>query len=296
MLQLRDRVYRCAYRRTCSTSSQEHGKDSSVSYSKAYYANNKQKKQAYYLENKERLKMWREENKQKKIEYDTLYRMKKKSLGTALPRKIPSTPRSKVDKEKNLEYQHHWRQKEKRILLGQLQTKEIQAKLETELGIETPQDWYKATMKQFKKIPEGGKIMLAFDGQLYEFLKAAYPSENWKRWMLKQVPKGTWNDRSETRSYLEYLEPQLHIVNREEDWYRVSRRQLLKIGAGGCLMYHGRISQLLSFAFPEIAWNEAKFSFRGKKASQKWLLETVYQIFNTEIIENYLVPSMLWGT
>eukprot|EP01127_Copromyxa_protea_P010635 TRINITY_DN2601_c0_g1_i7.p1 TRINITY_DN2601_c0_g1~~TRINITY_DN2601_c0_g1_i7.p1 ORF type:complete len:206 (+),score=40.79 TRINITY_DN2601_c0_g1_i7:143-760(+) len=121
-----------------------------------------------------------------------------------------------------------------------------------------------------------------------ELLKKLYPSVSWNSSSLLNVPQDTWKDQKKTRDFLETLEPML-FISKKEDWYHVSRKQLQLVGARPCLEYFGsRIGTMLQFGFPEISWDVEKFSNRRKKASQRWLLEQVTNLYpGQEIISNY---------
>jgi hypothetical protein len=53
----------------------------------------------------------------------------------------------------------------------------------------------------------------------------------------------------------------------------------------------------LCFAYPDILWDEKKFSFKGKKASQRWLLVNMKKLVpgDTEIFEEFFHPKLKWG-
>jgi hypothetical protein len=52
----------------------------------------------------------------------------------------------------------------------------------------------------------------------------------------------------------------------------------------------------LQFAYPEIDWDHAKFSFKGKKSEQRRLKSNIEEILHgVEVIEDYLHPELAWG-
>eukprot|EP01127_Copromyxa_protea_P023411 TRINITY_DN873_c0_g2_i2.p1 TRINITY_DN873_c0_g2~~TRINITY_DN873_c0_g2_i2.p1 ORF type:complete len:234 (+),score=29.26 TRINITY_DN873_c0_g2_i2:86-787(+) len=121
-----------------------------------------------------------------------------------------------------------------------------------------------------------------------ELLKKLYPHQIWKPELLLNVPTSTWQDAEKTRDFLEALEPELFIT-KKTDWYHVSKKQLLCVGGGSCLLHFNyRMLHMLQFAFPEISWDSTKFSNRAKKASQRWLLRRVTEIFaGKQILYDY---------
>jgi len=89
---------------------------------------------------------------------------------------------------------------------------------------------------------------------------------------------------------------QLHVTS-PSDWYRISRDQILKIGGSGLLAAFGSLGQALRYAYPEFNWIKSKFLLRGKKSAQRWLCVVLSQLLpeNTEMIEDFLHPDLLWG-
>lgn len=59
----------------------------------------------------------------------------------------------------------------------------------------------------------------------------------------------------------------------------------------------GSLGHALQFAFPEYPWDLSKFSLKGKKASQRWLLVQIRQLLPVayDIIEDYHHPDLIWG-
>ena len=63
-------------------------------------------------------------------------------------------------------------------------------------------------------------------------------------------------------------------------------------------MFHffGSLGHALQFAYPEYEWDLSKFTFLGKKSSQRWLLVKLTQLIpNENIIEDYFHPDLLWS-
>jgi hypothetical protein len=52
----------------------------------------------------------------------------------------------------------------------------------------------------------------------------------------------------------------------------------------------------LQYAYPDLKWDLAKFSFKGKKSGQRWLRLKIEELVpGIEIIEDYQHPDLLWG-
>ncbi len=55
------------------------------------------------------------------------------------------------------------------------------------------------------------------------------------------------------------------------------------------------LGEALKAVYPEYDWDMSKFSFKGKKSTQRWLYVKLKKLLpNTEIIEEYHHPELLW--
>lgn len=91
------------------------------------------------------------------------------------------------------------------------------------------------------------------------------------------------------------------------DWCNVSKKQLTDLGGGGLLAQHGRLFNVLSFAFPEIAWVSHNFWCKNKKSTQRYfrhvnqliprlLIRQLKRMFpGQNMKENFLHPLLEWG-
>jgi hypothetical protein len=93
-------------------------------------------------------------------------------------------------------------------------------------------------------------------------------------------PKKSWKTSLEVRNFFDSLAPQLHI-SQPDDWYRISGSQVNKLGGMnfrwllfntkgyGLLAKFGKLFCALQYGYPEISWDEKRFSYRGKKSAQR---------------------------
>eukprot|EP01124_Arcella_intermedia_P003554 TRINITY_DN11962_c0_g1_i1.p1 TRINITY_DN11962_c0_g1~~TRINITY_DN11962_c0_g1_i1.p1 ORF type:complete len:399 (-),score=89.00 TRINITY_DN11962_c0_g1_i1:7-1203(-) len=119
-----------------------------------------------------------------------------------------------------------------------------------------------------------------------------------REWYLKsKKPRKSkiWTDPISVRQFFEYASGQLHVGD-PLDWYRISRPQIRKVGGLSLYSIFGNLGKALQFAFPTLQWDISKFSFRGKKATQRWLKVLLGQILpkNTYILEDYSHPELFW--
>jgi hypothetical protein len=53
---------------------------------------------------------------------------------------------------------------------------------------------------------------------------------------------------------------------------------------------------VLRYIYPEYPWDLEKFSFKGKRSSQRWLYLKLKELLpNVEIIEDFDHPDLVWG-
>eukprot|EP01124_Arcella_intermedia_P024109 TRINITY_DN3987_c0_g2_i2.p1 TRINITY_DN3987_c0_g2~~TRINITY_DN3987_c0_g2_i2.p1 ORF type:complete len:480 (-),score=120.91 TRINITY_DN3987_c0_g2_i2:412-1851(-) len=104
-----------------------------------------------------------------------------------------------------------------------------------------------------------------------------------------------WTNPLHVTQFFESAKVQLHISN-PDDWYRISRTQINQLGGGALYNSFGNLGRALQYAYPDIPWDLQKFSFRGKKASQRWLRVVLQQILpeRTDVLEDYLHPDLYW--
>eukprot|EP01127_Copromyxa_protea_P014851 TRINITY_DN4197_c0_g1_i1.p1 TRINITY_DN4197_c0_g1~~TRINITY_DN4197_c0_g1_i1.p1 ORF type:complete len:722 (+),score=134.76 TRINITY_DN4197_c0_g1_i1:213-2168(+) len=111
------------------------------------------------------------------------------------------------------------------------------------------------------------------------------------------IPRKTrnWQTPENVREFFESVGKQLYIAE-PSDWYRISRDQLTNLGGWGLYTAFKSLGTALKFAYPEIEWDESKFSFRGKKSGQRWVRVVLEQILpeKCEIFEDFLHPDLLW--
>jgi len=89
-------------------------------------------------------------------------------------------------------------------------------------------------------------------------LKKVYPQYKWLPWKFKALPKITYRDQAVVREALEYIEAKCEIT-KPEDWYRISRAQLLELGVESIISQNGGLYEVLKVSRPNFAWAEENF-------------------------------------
>eukprot|EP01127_Copromyxa_protea_P015785 TRINITY_DN4596_c0_g1_i1.p1 TRINITY_DN4596_c0_g1~~TRINITY_DN4596_c0_g1_i1.p1 ORF type:complete len:448 (-),score=70.54 TRINITY_DN4596_c0_g1_i1:103-1425(-) len=289
----------------------EKNREAKKEYQRAYYAQNQRViteaqrrgysenpnpkrdyQKQYYLKNREAITETRKEKKEFNKEYQ-----RRRYQNPVHREAIRETQKNYYNKNRAayIEYRRRREQEKKEAtkILVQEHGETIKAELESKFGISSPEDWYTITRTQFHATTELSEVSKkATKLPFLDLLQELYPLQVWKPENLLNVPTSTWRDQKKTRDFLEALEPEL-FISKKDDWYHIARKQLYFVGAKSCVVYFKyRIADMLQFAFPEIAWDLTKFSNRSKKASQRWLLQTITELFPGETIHtDYIHPD-----
>lgn len=108
------------------------------------------------------------------------------------------------------------------------------------------------------------------------------------------IPYDSWKTREQSRKSLESIASLLHIKDLS-DWYRVSLNQIKHLGGGRVIDKFGSLCNALQYIYPEYSWDLSKFSFKGKKSTQRWLYFKLKELLpNVDIIEDFNHPDLAW--
>lgn len=181
--------------------------------------------------------------------------------------------------------------------------------LRVPLGLKDMDGWYNISYKEVRRQPGGYLLFTHYQDNVKSALLKIYPDHPWDIPRFDQSPQAYWDSlagpeppsdgptrspESQIRSYMEHIANELD-VHRADDWYRISRIQLRKVGAAHVVKKYGGIVSLLKRVYPLHRWSEAKFVTAGKKSTQRALRLRLEEIFaGREIIEEYRpTPSAL---
>uniref|UniRef100_A0A6B2L2T6 Uncharacterized protein n=1 Tax=Arcella intermedia TaxID=1963864 RepID=A0A6B2L2T6_9EUKA len=86
------------------------------------------------------------------------------------------------------------------------------------------------------------------------------------------------------------------FISSPDDWYRISRKQMLDIGGTPLYTAFGSLGNALDYMYPEVHWSTAKLSLSRKKSVQRWVRLMLQQLLpkDTIILEDYTHPDLLW--
>lgn len=169
--------------------------------------------------------------------------------------------------------------------------RQVLDRIAEELGIETQRDWYSVTEAQISAVSDN------YRGSLYNTFCAVYPEFEWNLHLLPQVTAYRRKRRRRTnqRELLDRIASNLQI-ERQEDWYRVSKRQLAAMQQDALLFYYGSLYSAARSNYPEYEWMPWRFAvlpvkFWDNVENQKKCLEWIGERLGIQTMEDWVKVS-----
>eukprot|EP01118_Nematostelium_gracile_P007447 TRINITY_DN2432_c0_g2_i1.p1 TRINITY_DN2432_c0_g2~~TRINITY_DN2432_c0_g2_i1.p1 ORF type:complete len:326 (+),score=60.54 TRINITY_DN2432_c0_g2_i1:44-1021(+) len=127
-------------------------------------------------------------------------------------------------------------------------------RLAKQLNITKMEDWYNIGKAQILA-HGGGGLLNRYHNSPSKMIISLFPNHIWRVQNFTYKPKGIGNDKQSQKDFLLSLGNQLHL-QKMEDWYRVSKAQILAVGGGGLLVKYGMSpSLMITSIFMEHDWN-----------------------------------------
>ncbi len=104
--------------------------------------------------------------------------------------------------------------------------------LADEMQLTHPTDWYRIKWTDITRRTGGRRILLNYNDSLRNILESVYPEYQWHPWLIEQVSVTFWNDKSNQRRYMDWLESELNITSKEQ-WYEVDGNELIESNKPG---------------------------------------------------------------
>jgi hypothetical protein len=158
--------------------------------------------------------------------------------------------------------------------------------LGNKLKCKTYEDWYKVTLKDFE-INYGETMMSWYYGNSrVKMLNDLMPENDWKEWLMPQVPKRHWLNSDNRKKYMDWLSEKLNFKTKD-DWYKITCNDFSRTGADGLMRLYGYSPpKLVMDTYPEHKWDANEFFPLLKK--QKRIFGIVKDLFpNLEVVFNY---------
>jgi len=131
--------------------------------------------------------------------------------------------------------------------------------LANRLSISSTFQWYSITRRDVIKC--GGRSFLERYGGSMQRALADLCGENveWLPWRFQAVSPGFWNQKIHRENFLCWIAKQL-FIERNEQWYSVTKRDLIELGGSGFLQRcGGTVQRVLVKLCPEFSWDTWRF-------------------------------------
>ena len=120
------------------------------------------------------------------------------------------------------------------------------------------EDWYRLTAKVVQE-NRGTMPLRYWRSSAIEAVKDCFPQYDWQEWLFPHAPAGFWGQRSNCRTYLDWLGARLGY-RRLDDWYGITYWDFER-NKGNTLVnrYHGSPALVVTNLIPRRDWCEWKF-------------------------------------
>mmetsp|Transcript_20022 Transcript_20022/g.22278 ORF Transcript_20022/g.22278 Transcript_20022/m.22278 type:complete len:688 (-) Transcript_20022:161-2224(-) len=123
----------------------------------------------------------------------------------------------------------------------------------------TPSEWYDVPQTKFREFQGVREVLRHYGGSMYMALKTIYPEHSFQFWKFKRTTTTGDISGDQEREFFEYARENLQI-NNLNDWYKVSKTRLHRIGGGQILQkYDGDLCAALQAVYPDHEFVPWKF-------------------------------------
>lgn len=124
--------------------------------------------------------------------------------------------------------------------------------LQTQLGFNSLEDWYRITGEDFRN-NKGTTLLEKHDNVPSKLLDAVYPGK-WQLWRFQIVPSGFWDKKENRRQFMDSVSKQMGFKEMD-GWYHVTLQDIRQHGGAGLLLrWYDSVSQLLRAVYPKHPW------------------------------------------
>ena len=156
------------------------------------------------------------------------------------------------------------------------------------LNLKKMDDWYKVKTEKIRE--NGGRMILKKHKTLFNALRTVYPHIPWKIELSSSHDKF----RHLTSNYFIAMIKNHFLIEKKEDWYRISKSQADRVVNGDSFHYFNGIINLLRKKYPEEKWETRELQ-RNKRSNQRLLFITLKKLFkNYHIYEEYYSTGLVY--
>jgi hypothetical protein len=139
------------------------------------------------------------------------------------------------------------------------------------MGYTTIDSFYKLVTVTIQQFGATALITNFYHGSLIEAMQDVYTCHNWNRWKFQNVESQFWDNVENRRSFMDTLGKELEFYQME-DWYSISKRQIVDKGGISLLNKYGQSpSKLVMSVYTEHQWDTTKFEMSTQNWFKNWL-------------------------
>lgn len=123
-------------------------------------------------------------------------------------------------------------------------------------GIQKQEDWYSLTVGDLQRTKKSYFLDRYENGSLCSTLQALYPEFDWNPFLFNNVPRRYWFVKENQTKLFDWIGEVLE-VQKFEDWYKVTVKDIRSLGYGSLLseFYSGSLFSALQNVYPQYDWN-----------------------------------------
>lgn len=139
------------------------------------------------------------------------------------------------------------------------------------LGVESRAAWLRVSTRALDAAAGTSGLLGAYRRSPAALLSSLYPEHAWDAALFAHKPQRYWHADAHAHARAWLLHHRTHLLGRDaadEAWYAVRRADVLRLSGGAALLaaYQGSLHTCLMSAFPEHAWDVARFTKRARPA------------------------------
>lgn len=163
--------------------------------------------------------------------------------------------------------------------------------VQKKLNLSNIEDLCKVSAQQIKDL--GGQRVLLHYNSVFHAIEEIYPDVSWDVYKRISLPQQFWDSKENIFKFIKKLE-EVYCINEMDDWYRISREQIVRCKGSRLLQKYGNLISILQVVYPDYSWDENRMKNISKRATQRWMFLCISKLFpeGTELLEDYIHPTL----
>eukprot|EP01118_Nematostelium_gracile_P014883 TRINITY_DN587_c0_g1_i1.p1 TRINITY_DN587_c0_g1~~TRINITY_DN587_c0_g1_i1.p1 ORF type:complete len:240 (-),score=50.19 TRINITY_DN587_c0_g1_i1:376-1095(-) len=136
--------------------------------------------------------------------------------------------------------------------------REVMEHIAKYLGLKSMDDWYRVARRQVWCSPGGSRMIKMFNNSFMNALLNVFPDHDWDLNRMDK-PNNYYLDPENRRISMELIAKKLKI-QKDEDWYQIRTKDILKAGGGGIAsVTSSSVIAMVTSVYPEKDWQMWRF-------------------------------------